>query len=415
MTRGVSIAAVAGALVATCGGTAHAQVIAPSIDALDARLPLVDPEAERDGLEIGARGRTLYDSNLLRLDKGVAVPDGRSRDDLITTVSATARAQVSPSLQRIYVGAEYGRAYFAQNDFLNSEVVALDAGWDWRITPRCAGRVRTGYSRAQVDLADQGVIARNNRRSVATSAGGGCRIGFGLTPSVFYGHRNSDNSSPLRRGTNFETNALQAELSYSRTGKVGVALGYREDRFTFPNRIAFNGGEARTDRKAVGARLDLNSATRQSYSFFIDQSWVTPRGRPERDIVSGGFIAAYRPIPRWRIAATARRDVDVPLFVAASFVIRDRAEVGTAYSISPRTLLSLTAAATRNRFRDRQFAAGADFRSGDRSMSIEAGAAYRLARHIDLGLQAAYVDRNVNGAFGTFSGTRVAASIRVVK
>lgn len=403
MRRSVGLAAIAAALAGFNAGHARAQSASTT-------------EVPSDGLEVGGRARVLYDTNLLRLDDDVATPAGRSRDDLVTTVAAVARAQVSPSLQRLFIDAEYGRDFHAENEFLNRDRILVDAGWDWRLGTRCSGRALVSFAQAQADLAEQEAIVANRRRIFTTLGGGGCEIGLGFRPSVEVRHRDSENSSSFRRGADFETDAVRAELSYNRTGKTGVAVGYRGEQFTYPNRIdPVTGRRSRINRDAVGARVDARIAVRTTVALFVDHNWLAPDGRPDRFRKwSGGFSATYRPIPRFQVTALAEREVDASYFVAAGFTLRDRAELGARYSISPRTQLGLRTGVERNRYRDRQFAPGASIRSFDRLAFVEASADYRILRNIDLRLDARYDDRITDGAFGTFDGARVAASLRIV-
>lgn len=420
MRKGETVAAVAALLATTLGGAARAQD-GPAGAALGQGVPvftLPPLDAERlaeDGLALGARARVLYDSNQLRLGDGVVAPPGLSRDDVITTIVGVARARVSPGLQVFYVDAEIGRDYRRENDFLSRSRVGVDGGWNWRLGTRCAGQVAGAYSRAQADIAEQGAILANLRDLVSVRAGGGCEIGLGLRPTLDYNRRESENSSGFRRAADFTAEAFRAGLSYNRTGRTGVALGFRDERFLYPNRLdPETGRPIEVDRTAAGARLEARIADRTDVAVFADHNWLEPRGRPVRfRELTGGVTAVHRPIPRFAATAAMLREVDAAFFVAAGYVRRDRVELGGRYSISPRTRIALRAGVERNRYRDRRATAGVDLRSFDRLLTLEAIADYRIARGIHAQVDVRRDDRATDGALGAFTGTRVGASLRV--
>jgi predicted porin len=371
------------------------------------------PSDERDGLSAGGRVQVVYDSNLLRLDEGVPAAQGRSRDDVVTNVSGVVRARISPSLQRFRLDAQVGRDYHARNDFLDRDRILVEGGWDWRIGTRCGGVMQATYSQAQADLAEQGAVLSNRQTALSLLAQGGCRIGVGLKPAFVLSHRDVENSNPLRQATDLEVEGIGAGLSYNRTGRAGVSIGYRRDRFRYPNRVdPVLNVERRVRREVLGVQLDLNLARRMTISVSADINWIDPVGRgPVARRTSGGVTASYRPTPRYELRAQARREIDAALYVAADFVVRDRAEVAATYAISPRTRLALTAGVVRSRFVNRTPVPLADDRTRDRTVVFAAAADYRLRRNLALRLEARHDHRTTDGDFGTFAGTRLAASM----
>lgn len=419
MVKGASIRLTMGLLAVTIAESASAQTgpagagTGPGVPIFQA--PPLEFDQRSNGFELGGQVRAIYDSNLLRLADDIDAPANRSRDDMITTVQAVLRARISPGLQSFFANAAAGRDYHAGNEFLDRQRINVDGGWDWRVTTRCAGRIAASYTSGQADLAEQGAIVRNRQRRLNAAAGGGCEVGLGFTPSFDVSHRMNKNSSIARRGANAEVDAIRAGLAYNRTGNAGLAVGYRDERFLYPNRIDPETGRAlATDRKAAGARVEARLAGRTSLAVLADYNWLRQRDSTRRfREVTGGFTATYRPIPRMTLNTGVLREVDAGIFVAASYVLRDRVELNALYAFSPRTRLSLRAGVERNRYRDPRITPGADVRSFDRLVSAEAVVDYRVNRAMDLRLEARHSERVTDGALGSFEGTRVGATLRI--
>ncbi|MFL0418883.1 hypothetical protein ACH0CP_13735 [Sphingomonas sp. 179-I 2A4 NHS] len=400
---GVSTAAVAGSAALVLALLAPAPVVAQVAPADE--LP--------QGITIGGRARLVYDDNILRVRDGVQEVDGRQTDDLVGVIAGIASLNITPGMQRIRATAEVGREYHTNNLFLDRTRLSAGLDWDWKATPRCSGKALSRYSKAQADLAEQGLIAANARTIFDVSMGGGCEVAPGLRPTLTVQHREGSNSSFSRRASNFNTEAIEGGVSYNRTGRLGVALNYRDERFTYPNRIRpEDGSVTEVRRRLVRGQVGGTVAERIFYTATVDYNWVDPTGAGEGfDGFSGGLDVTVRPMPRYRIQLQALRSIEPALFVSAGYVLQDRLELGTVYTISPRTSLNLRGGVLRNRYRDLQPVNLADIRTFDRLLFVAAGASYDIAPNIRLDSEVRSDERRTDGAFGTYQGTRAVATL----
>ena len=92
-------------------------------------------------------------------------------------------------------------------------------------------------------------------------------------------------------------------------------------------------------------------------------------------------------------------------------MLQDRLELGSVYTISPRTSLSLRGGVLRNRYRDLQPVNLADIRTFDRLLFVAAGGSYDIARNIRFDAELRRDGRLTDGAFGTYQGTRAVATL----
>lgn len=400
---GVSTATVAGSAALVLAFLAPTSLSAQAVPADE--LP--------EGISVGGRARLVYDDNILRLRDDVPEVDERRRDDLVGVVTGFASLNITPGMQRIRATAEAGREYHTNNLFLNRTRVSAGLDWDWKVTPRCSGKALSRYSQAQADLAEQGLIAANGRTIFDVSMGGGCDVAPGLRPTLTVQHREGSNSSFTRRASNFNAQAVEGGVSYNRTGKLGVALNYRDERFTYPNRLRpEDGSVTEVRRRSVRGQVGGNVAERIFYTITADYNWVDPNGTGERfNGLAGGIDLTVQPMPRYRIQLQALRSIEPALFVSAGYVLQDRLELGSVYTISPRTSLSLRGGVLRNRYRDLQPVNLADIRTFDRLLFVAAGGSYDIARNIRFDAELRRDGRLTDGAFGTYQGTRAVATL----
>jgi hypothetical protein len=389
-------AVVIGALSVLSAPYAHAQSISE------------DPLEQQPGVHVGARVRIAYDTNLLRLADNVVAPADRSKDDVVTSAAVTARARLTPSMQKIAVTGEYGRDFYAKNGFLNRERVAVDGRWDWKFGPRCSGDAQAAYARAQGDLAEQTSLVANARAIFTVSASGGCEVALGWKPAFYVRKTDVSNSNPAQAGADSRQFAYGAGLAYRRTRTAGIELGYRKVEVTYPNRFdPVTGDRSHVSIDAVLGRLDFRLANRLSLGLSGAHYWISGEGGRNYRSFAGGVELAADINPKFHVQLQAARDIRVPNFVLASFVVNDRIEAGGTYRLSPKTRLGVRGGYERNRFRSPRPSPSGDLRTYDAQKYVVVEASYRPIRPLGINLRFQHTDRNTDSAFGSYAGTQV--------
>jgi hypothetical protein len=98
--------------------------------------------AEASPYTLGASQTVTYDSNLLRLSNGQAVPDGYSRADTVYTTALIAGLDQPIGRQRVYANATLRANRLSKNRIYDNEGYALAGGLDWSTVNRPAGQRR---------------------------------------------------------------------------------------------------------------------------------------------------------------------------------------------------------------------------------------------------------------------------------
>jgi hypothetical protein len=365
-------------------------------------------QLQDEGVQAGAKVRIDYDSNLLRLDDGVVAPIGRSKDDVVTSASAYARAHLVFGMQKFAATAEYGRDFYAKNSFLDRERIAVDSRLDWRVGLRCSGDAQIAYGKAQGDLSEQALLVANAREIFNVSATGGCVVGLGWKPTLYLRQTNVRNSNPIQAGADSEQFAYGAGLAYRRTRTVGLELDYRKIEVRYPNRIdPATGGRSRVDMDTLGAQMNLRLANRISLDLTGAHYWITGESGRRFRLFAGGAKLAADITPRFRIEGQATREVQVPNYVLASFVINDRFELGSTYRISPKTMIRLRAGQEHNDFESPRPTPSGDLRTFDKRNYVAADATFRPFRSVEINAEYQYIKRTTDSLFGSYKGSQI--------
>ena len=96
---------------------------------------------DADVFNLSARASYSHDSNLFRLDRGVAspVPGKTSRSDNIYGLTAGLSLNKPISLQRFKLNASVSSNTFANYDYLDNNTLQYNGAWNWHVTPRISG------------------------------------------------------------------------------------------------------------------------------------------------------------------------------------------------------------------------------------------------------------------------------------
>ena len=104
-------------------------------------------------LDIGISVLNSYESNILRLRKGVPAPPGQSRDDIRATPAITVDILQPLGRQSVFLSGSAGYDFYRENDQLERERIDLTGGTNLAFGP-CSSQLALSYGRQQSDLAD---------------------------------------------------------------------------------------------------------------------------------------------------------------------------------------------------------------------------------------------------------------------
>lgn len=201
--------------------------------------------------------------------------------------------------------AEVGHEHHTNNLFLDCICLSTVLDWDWKATARCRARrclaIRKPILRAGPDRRPRA----NDHRPVG---GRRLRARAGVRPALPVEHREGSNSSFTRRASKSNTEAIEGGVSYNRAGLLGAALNYRDERFTYPNRMRpEDGSVTEVLRRAVCGEVGGTVAERICCTVTVDCNWVDPRGAGEG---FDGLDVTIWPAPRYRVQLQAVRSIE---------------------------------------------------------------------------------------------------------
>lgn len=388
-------------------GVSGLAVLAASITTLAAPVSfdeLAEDVANR--ARLGMEARVLYDDNILRLDQGQPAPADRSKDDVRTTVSAVIDVAQRVSRQRLFLRGAAGYDFYRENRFLRRERIDATGGVDWRVGSRCDGEASLRYGRGQTDLSDLGTAVRNTRDSRTLVLDGGCTLGVGLHPEVGFRRRTVDNSAAVRLRSDLAAERFSAGVSFNRTGRLGFTVAAASETLDFPNRRLADGRIDSTQVRSLTGRITARGAglIASGVLGYVAADSHNPGARDFSGLV-GGASLAWTGAARFRLAASAGREVDASGTIAAGYYLADRGDLVARYRIGRAVDVEVAGLIERRRFRAVD-PASTGGRSYDRTTEIRAAIGWSPVDRFRIGLEAAHARRTTDALYGTYRSTR---------
>ncbi|MCU0969768.1 MAG: hypothetical protein MUF03_13310 [Rubrivivax sp.] len=105
--------------------------------------------AEASPWYVGVSQSFIHDSNLYRIDDGVALPPGVSRSDLVSVTSLVGGLDQPIGRQRLFGSLRLDNNSYRDNDDLDATTYAVSGGVDWSTAERLSGRLSFAGSERQ--------------------------------------------------------------------------------------------------------------------------------------------------------------------------------------------------------------------------------------------------------------------------
>ncbi|MEM9234969.1 MAG: hypothetical protein AAGA69_12125, partial [Pseudomonadota bacterium] len=315
--------------------TAASVVIGP---AYSAAAPAND-DAHR-GPAVSLSLGSVYDTNRLRLQDGVAPPPGGSEDDLITDLTATLNLSYKTGLQRFFVEGTAGYVWHRDNTFLDNERVDLTGGVAWGLTPRCNGVLSAQVVRRQTDLADLEAVIDNTRETETYLGTAGCRIGTGWRAELEAKRTESDNSTAARRFADLEATTFGSSLRYRPNENQSFGVRLSRTELDYPNIISITAGpapgpDARVDITVFEALASRRFGNALKVDAALGHSEAETDGGPGGfDGTTGHLEAELLPSSRLSVFSRVDRGLAYSSDVSADYFVRDRTQISLKARIS---------------------------------------------------------------------------------
>jgi len=314
------------------------------------------------GFRIGASLKTLYDGNILRLGDGLPLRPGASKSDFRISPSVSAAYGLPVGRQQLFIGADFGKDFYARNNRLDRTRYSIGGGALWRVGRSCSGSISGEYKQRQSLLSESSVQTDNTQRVQDYFVGGECAppVGLGFGGSI--SRSVTDNVNPARQVQDSRDWTYDLHLNYGSPGLGNFSLGGGYSHYDYPRRTLFvqSGGGLQSISDKLDnyqARVSYSRAigTRLSVSGSASYVKVVPNPREVLNLIQlpSGLIEAlpnarasysgpgfslsaqYRPNARVGTSLSASRNVSSSRNVGARFNIRDNVAGEVTYRFGP--------------------------------------------------------------------------------
>ena len=366
------MAPVLGLSLLSLGTAAHAQVV---------------PERR---LDIGISLLNSYESNILRLPRGVAAPPGQSRDDLRATPAITIDLQQPLGRQSVFLAGSVGYDFYRKNDQLERERIELTGGANLAAGP-CTSRLALSYGRQQSDLAD--ILAGERQVNTQTRTSYGAQLGCGgfgpLEPTFAYEHERVKNGDPFRRNGNTTQDVYSVGLNYARPvfGKIGVSTSYLTSRYDrtadLPPGLS---NSIKTYTAGLNFQRQIGSQLTGTASLGVTRVDPSLPGVPGFRGLSYSADLTFTPGTRLQAAVGISREAQQPNLLNISYAIVDSYRGELRYALGNRIQLTTGLDYSRRSLRDSALTPGTVLLTEDRRLLLFAGASYRAGDRLTFSL-----------------------------
>jgi hypothetical protein len=394
---------VVGAALGGVSGVAHAQDSSSS-----------KPQTE---LYVGVEVR--HDSNVVR-NASVASQQGLVNGDerLTPTIGVT----ISRPLGRntLLLQGSLGYDFYRRNHQLNRERLNLLA--DGRLRAGfCELDLSPSFTRQQSDLSQLAYVStagidsvRNTQQIQKYSAEVSCGRSFGLRPFADYQRAIGDNSSALRKVSDYRSNRYGGGIHYTNPIFGDLSLGYHRTDADYPHRsgtILADQTSFHTDEATVGIRRNIGAVVTADAS--VGYVKVSPSGTNVASFsgISYQLAVQIRPVPRLQVGLNFSADATPSLSTAALYQREHTYGGELDYALTSRTSLNLGASR-----QIRNYAGATNFfgpvLTNDHFSEIHAGVGLKLGERLRFDLVGGHEVRRANGTIYDYSNTYIALRTR---
>jgi hypothetical protein len=360
---------------------------------------------------IGVLETIMHDSNVFRIQDGLAIPPPAARADWISTTGIIGSIDQPISRERLKASAEFDINRFRDNTQLNSNSHSFNIEGDWETVDRLSGEI--GYSNsqqlyrynlnineAQTELNQQ----QTNSGFARFHLGSATRLSF----DALFTALTVSYSAPDYKPRDIKRWDGTLDASYLTSADLRTTFAYRYAQGQYPNYVDPDTGTIQPDdfsRNSLSVAVDLAATGASSLHARVsyakeDHSQITTR--------SYTFWAAdgkwiWTPTGRTQVSVDFLHDDDSGSSESTLFVTtadaRKRTAVsgGVNYELSGKSKVHLTATYA-HRDLDSSFTGGGNSTGTDDTWDAGLGLDYYPTRSIQLGCTASRERRTTSGS-----------------
>ncbi|WP_293908083.1 hypothetical protein [Phenylobacterium sp.] len=315
--------------------------------------------------------------------------------------------------QEVFLNAVTGYDFHRENTQLNRGRASLEGGYVTSLGI-CQGSAIETYSASQSDLAqiDSTQGLKNLRETYGTAVGVQCGLAQGIQGGVHAQRQETFNSAQVQRTADNTVRSLGAELGYGNAtlGKVSLIYNYSENQLPnqiIPGQPVGNGFFSTTYgvnlQHSFGSRLQVGGNIGRT---LVKRGFAPPGVKPKFSSTTYSGQASYRFGNNLEIDVGAARAVLPTSRAGKLYDITTSGQINAHYRLGTR--IGVNAG-----YRIADVKSNVDttttFRviTNSRSYTTSGSVTYRQSRHVSLGVDVVYDDRNTNLPEFNYTATRV--------
>jgi hypothetical protein len=298
------------------------------------------PAAAQRRFDFGVTGTVLYDSNVVRGSKALALARGLVQEDVRFTPAATFDLSLPVGRHALFASGLAGYDFYARNSRLDRERLEARSGVNLRFA-QCRADIFGVLARRQAELDDLTLGPVDNRETIrSVNFEGSCQRAAGLSPRLQVQYQEGRNSRIQRRISNLDRFEIEGGLGYTNLSLGTVELFGRYLDARYPDRTFAFGGARRPDgfesyTAGLGYARELGTALRGSVAAGYTEVRPERPDLPRFDGLTYRAELRFNPLGRLRGTLAGGREVDASNRIDVSYFVEDSVSARLEYSFSP--------------------------------------------------------------------------------
>ena len=378
------------------------------------------PEANNRQFDVSLNARIDYNTNLPRVSEAEAKARHLVLEDTTYVPSVNLDLRLPIGRQAFFASGSAGYDYHESNSQLDSERVALTAGFDTRLGP-CRNRLSGSYQSSLSDLQDINLASAVTDQLEIKTAGLDVKCARPTGLGVTFGATETWTSHDLTQLAQQESRSehYTAGLTYGRPALGNLTLFGSYGRTKFPRRPLISGIEPGYEVNAGGLTYDRHLGARIEGTVTISYSEVSQLvidpAFPVKDFSGATYSAdlQYRPAPRLSTSLSFQRQVEPSNRLGNNYDLRTLYRLSGSYELGRRIRLTLGVERSDSDSSGGSAVAAANLLTKSRTNSAFGGIGYDLSRRVGVNLDARQEERKTNNARYNYDDTNVALSVHL--
>lgn len=334
-----------------------------------------------------------YESNLIRLRDGQALPAGLSKSDSLSSTALVGGIDQPIGRQRLFGSATLRSDRYSKNSAFNNQGYALSLGLDWQTIERVSGKLLAAADRTtRTDLRDRSdlfIPRRNTETSNQLDASVSVGVSTPLSAEAGLSRRDVSYSAQESQYREYNQSSGSLGLRYKLGGATTAGVSLRQTRIEYPRLLA-----TLADPRDRRTRNDVDFVVIWVPSTVSSLNLRASRGRTRHEqfaernfsATTGALVWDWQPGGKLRLSTRLARDVgqDAERATTAFSRTTDSLRLRADYELTAK--IGLTASASgyrRTQLGSGLFVTGLEGR--DNGSTVSLGARWAPLRSLTLG------------------------------